>query len=115
LLDLSTNLKKVLTGTRFFSTRTTRSNSTSNFIGQDLSNLPLFRKELFGYAALIDNKLRDEKIRRDPGVRWIETNMSWFDIVLFDSQEDLCEKTGSGCNTGLYTNSDPVWQAPTDW
>jgi hypothetical protein len=76
------------------------------FIGQNLSNLPQFRKELFGYGALIDNKLRDEKIRRDPGVRWIETDTSWFDIVLFDSQEDLCEKTGIGCHTALYTNLD---------
>jgi hypothetical protein len=61
------------------------------FIGQDLSNSYFFRQELFGYTALIDNNLRDEKIRRDPGVRWIETDMEMLDLVICDSWEDRHE------------------------
>lgn len=80
------------------------------FIGQDLSNSRFFRKELFGYTALIDNKLRDEKIRRDPGVRWIETDMEMLDLVICDFWEDLCEKTGTSCYPALYTNLDPDWR-----
>jgi hypothetical protein len=81
------------------------------FIGQDLSKGPsswVFTRELFGYFALIDNQLRDEKIRRDPGVRWLETELEMLDWVVYDSQEDLCEgRTGSGCDTtALYTDLD---------
>jgi hypothetical protein len=72
--------------------------------------LRFFRKELFGYTALIDNNLRDEKIRCDPGVRWIETDLEMLDLVIYDSQEDLCEKTGMGCNPALYTNLDLYWR-----
>jgi hypothetical protein len=80
------------------------------FIGQDLSNSYFFRQELFGYTALIDNKLRDEKIRRDLGLRWIETDLEMLDLVMCDSWEDLCEKTGTSCNSTLYTNLDPDWR-----
>ena len=77
------------------------------FIGQDLSKGSsswVFTRELFGYIALIDNQLRDEKIRRDPGVRWLETELEMLDWVVYDSREDLYERrTGSGCdNSSLY-------------
>ena len=86
------------------------------FIGQDLSKGPsswAFTRELFGYFALIDNELRDEKIRRDPGVRWLETELEMLDWVLLGSyDEDACEKTGSGCDdTALYTTDlDSAWR-----
>ena len=43
-------------------------------IGRNLSNSARFVKFSFGYRANLDDKTRDEQVRRDPGVRMVETN-----------------------------------------
>lgn len=44
------------------------------YIDRNLSSLPGFLKLRYGYAATMDDSLRDEQVRRDPGVRSVETN-----------------------------------------
>ena len=80
------------------------------FIGRDLSDLHAFERHTLGYFALVDNKLRDEKIRRDPGVCWIETDLEMLDLIMYDSQEDLYKQASIGRNPALYINLDPVWR-----
>ncbi|KAF2163842.1 hypothetical protein M409DRAFT_56957 [Zasmidium cellare ATCC 36951] len=49
-------------------------------IAQDLSSLPEFRMYSFGYRTRMDQHTRDEKVRRDPRVRMVETNRPVYGI-----------------------------------
>jgi hypothetical protein len=62
-------------------------------IGHNLSSLPKFSTYGFGYSAVMNETTRDEQVRRDPGVRMVETDGPvWADLsvemVLIDSPED---------------------------
>jgi hypothetical protein len=43
-------------------------------IGTNLSSLPGFSKYGFGYSVVMNDTMRDEQVRRDPGVRMVETD-----------------------------------------
>nr|POE93445.1 subtilisin-like protease 3 [Quercus suber] len=69
-----------------------------HIIGQNLSSSPEFRRYTFGYQATIDEKTRDEQVRRDPGVRMVEANspLYWVepeDVVVFDHPQLLYNQT----------------------
>ena len=61
-------------------------------IGQDLSSLPRFERGSRGYQATMDDKTRDEQVRRDPGVLAVEANRPLYaiephDVEVFESSE----------------------------
>jgi hypothetical protein len=61
-------------------------------IGQDLSSLPRFERGSWGYQATMDDKTRDEQVRRDPGVLAVEANRPLYaiephDVEVFESSE----------------------------
>jgi hypothetical protein len=59
-------------------------------VGHNLSRLPGFRKYGFGYSAIMDEKMRDKQVRRDPGVRMVEAEApiyGWDDVVSFELLE----------------------------
>jgi hypothetical protein len=61
-------------------------------IGHNLSSLPEFSTYGFGYSAVMNETTRDEHVRRDPGVRMVETDGpvwadEWEDVVLFEDWE----------------------------
>jgi hypothetical protein len=61
-------------------------------IGENLLSLPEFRRYGYGYGAIMNNKTRDERVRRDPGVRMVETEgpgyaVEPYDMVVIESQE----------------------------
>jgi hypothetical protein len=68
-------------------------------IGSDLRSLPGFRTYGFGYSAVMDDKTRDEQVRRDPGVRVVEANAPIYgfqlldDVVLIESLKLLDNQT----------------------
>jgi hypothetical protein len=62
------------------------------FIGQDMSSSLKFERGSRGYQATMDDKTRDEKVRRDPGVRAVEANRPLYaiephDVEVFGSSE----------------------------
>lgn len=63
-------------------------------IGQNLSSSPKSRRYTFGYQATMDDKTRDEQVRRDSGVRMVHTNIPVYliephDVEVFDHLELL--------------------------
>jgi hypothetical protein len=64
----------------------------SDTIGYNVSSLPGFSRYGFGYGAIMDDKIRDERVRRDPGVRMVETDGPVYairpdEMVLFEPDE----------------------------
>jgi hypothetical protein len=62
-------------------------------IGYNLSSLPKFSTYGFGYSVVMNETTRDEQVRRDPGVRMVETDGPVYadlsvEMVLIDSPED---------------------------
>lgn len=57
-------------------------------IGKDLSGSLRFRKYTFGYQATMDDQTRDEHVRRDPGVRMVESNRPAYGIEADDVEID---------------------------
>ena len=67
-------------------------------IGQDLSSLPRFERGSRGYQATMDDKTRDEYVRRDPGVLAVEANRPLYaiephDVEVFKLPETLDNRT----------------------
>jgi hypothetical protein len=63
-------------------------------IGRDLSSSPGFDGDSYGYKATMDDKTRDEQVRRDPGVLGVEANRPVYailsdDVEIFESPEAL--------------------------
>lgn len=49
-------------------------------IGRDLSSSPKFERGPYGYQATMDDRTRDEHVRRDPGVLAVEANRPLYAI-----------------------------------
>jgi hypothetical protein len=69
-------------------------------IGYNLSSLPKFCKYSYGYTAIIDDKTRDELVRRDPGVRMVDTDGPVYaeepdEMVLIESPELFDNQTST--------------------
>jgi hypothetical protein len=63
-------------------------------IGRDLLSSPKFERGPYGYQATMDDKTRDEQVRRDPGVLAVEANRPLYatephDIEIFELPKAL--------------------------